>query len=97
MSAVFLMPGAELVLVEGTGFAPNSELTMAMDSEGEKHDVKSKVDEQGRYISALMPYKQGLVQGTVNIRLKGGACSPTVSVPWGQTVIDSSRDVNANP
>jgi hypothetical protein len=84
VSAALLMPGAELVFVEGTGFAPNSELTMAMDSEGEKHDVKSKVDEQGSYISALMPYKQGLVRGTVNIRLKGGACSPTVSVSWGK-------------
>ncbi|HWB85399.1 MAG TPA: hypothetical protein VG675_14750 [Bryobacteraceae bacterium] len=84
VSATLLTPGAELVLVEGTGFAPNSELTMAMDSEGEKHDAKGKVDEHGRYISALMPYKQGLARGTVSVRLKGGGCSPSVSVPWGK-------------
>ena len=84
VSAVLLTAGAELVFVEGTGFVPNSELTMATDSEGEKHDVKGKVDAQGRYISALLPYKQGLARGIVNIGLKGGACAPTVHVPWGK-------------
>ena len=84
VSATLLTPGAELLFVEGTGFAPNSELTMATESEGEKHDGKGKADAQGRYISAVMPYKQGLARGTVNIRLKTSACSPTVSVPWGK-------------
>jgi hypothetical protein len=90
VSATLLMPGAELVFVEGTGFVPNSDLTMASESEGEKHDAKGKVDAQGRYISALMPYKQGLARGRIIIRLKASACSPTVSVPWGETAIDSS-------
>lgn len=84
VSAALLTPGAELLFVEGTGFAPNSELTMATDSEGEKHDVKGNVEAQGRYLSALMPFKQGLARGTVNIRLKAGPCSPAVRVPWGK-------------
>jgi hypothetical protein len=84
VSASLLLPGAELLFVEGTGFTVNSELTMATDSEGEKHDARGKADEQGRYVSALLPYKQGVGRGTINIRLKGGACSPSVSVPWGK-------------
>jgi len=84
VSAALLTAGAELLFVEGTGLAPNSELSMATDSEGEKHDVQGKVDSQGRYVSALMPYKQGLMRGTVHIRLKAGACSPSVNVPWGK-------------
>jgi hypothetical protein len=84
VSASLLTPAAELLFVEGAGFAPNSELTMATDSEGDKHDAKGKADDQGRYVSALMPYKQGLARGTVNIRLKGSACSPGVAVPWGK-------------
>jgi len=84
VSATLLTPGAELVFIEGTGFAPNTELTMASDSEGEKHDAKGKVDAQGRYVSALMPYKLGLSRGTLNVRLKAIACSPAVSVPWGK-------------
>jgi hypothetical protein len=85
VSAALLTAGAELVFVEGTGFTPNTELSMVTNSEGEKHDVKGKVDSQGRYISALLPYKQGLTRGTANIRLKGKACSPSVDVSWGKS------------
>ncbi len=84
VSATLLTPGAELLFVEGTGFAPNTEVTMSGNSEGEKHDSKEKVDAQGRFTSALLPYKQGLSHGTIKIGVKGGACSPAVSVPWGK-------------
>jgi len=84
VSAALLMPEAQLLFVEGTGLAPNSELSMATDSEGERHDIAGNVDGHGRYVSALMPYKQGLMGGVVHIRLKAGGCSPTVIVPWGK-------------
>jgi hypothetical protein len=79
-----LTPGAELLFVEGTGFFPNSELTMRTDSEGEKHDFNGRVDAKGRSTSALLPYKQGLTHGTISILLSSGTCSPTVSVPWAK-------------
>ncbi len=84
VNATLLMPGAVLIFVEGTGFPSNSELTMSTDSEGEKHDLKGKVDTQGRFTLGLLPYKQGLSRGTVKIVLKGIACAPSVSVPWGK-------------
>lgn len=85
VSATLLTPGAELLFLEGTGFAPNSEIVMASDSEGEKHDFKGKgADAQGRYTSAVLPYKTGLTHGTVNIVLKGSSCSPAVKVAWGK-------------
>lgn len=84
VSATLLTPGAELLFIEGTGFTPNAELTMSTESEGEKHDLKGKDDAQGRFISALLPFKQGLTRGTVKILLNGGGCSPAVSVPWGK-------------
>ncbi len=84
VSAVLLTPGAELLFVEASGLAPNSEVAMATDSEGEKHDLRGKSDAQGRYVSALMPYKKGLTRGTLNIHLNGSACAPAVSVPWGK-------------
>lgn len=58
VSAVLLTPGAELLFIEVDGFVPNSELFMPTDSEGEKHDLKGKTDADGRYVSALMPYKR---------------------------------------
>jgi hypothetical protein len=84
VNASLLTPGAELLFIEGTGLAANSELTMRTDSEGERHDFKGKADAQGRFTSALLPHKQGLTHGTVNILLKGSTCSPAVSVPWGK-------------
>lgn len=84
VSATLLIQGAELLFVEGTGFAANTQLTMSTDSEGEKHEFKGKDDAQGRFTSALLPYKQGLSHGTVNIILRGDACSPAVSVRWGK-------------
>lgn len=84
VSATLLTPGAELLFVEGTGFAPNIQLTMSTDSEGEKHEFKGNDDGIGRFISALLPYKQGLSQGAVKIVLRGEACSPAVSLRWGK-------------
>ena len=85
-SATLLTPGSELLFVEGTGFPPNAEVAMSGNSEGEKHDSKEKANAQGRFTSALLPYKQGLTHGAVKIVLKSAACSPAVTVPWGKKV-----------
>ena len=79
-----LTPGAELVLIEGSGFPANSELKMDSDSEGERHSGMGKADQDGRYVNAMLPYKKGILRGTLNVTLKSAGCSPSVAVPWGR-------------
>jgi len=84
VEGVLLTPGSELVLIVGSGFPANSELTMDSGSEGERHTKQSKADQNGSYTIAIAPYKQGVVRGTVKVTLKSAACSPSVRVPWGR-------------
>jgi hypothetical protein len=84
VEGVLLTPGSELVLIEGSGFPTNSELTMDSDSEGERHGKKSKADADGRYASAILPYKQGIAGGILKVDLKSAECSPSVRIPWGR-------------
>ncbi len=84
VEGVLLTPGAELILVAGSGFPANSELTMDSDSEGERHNVKSKAGPDGRYTAAIAPYKQGVLRGTLKVDLKSTGCSPSVRIPWGR-------------
>jgi len=84
VEGVLLTPGSELVLIEGSGFPANSELNMESNSEGERHGQKSKTDADGRYASAILPYKQGVAAGTLKVDLKSAKCSPSVAIPWGR-------------
>ena len=84
VEAVLLTPGAKLVLIVGSGFPSNSELTMDSNSEGERHGGKGRSDAEGRYLSAILPYKQGVRGGILKVNLKAAACGPSVSVPWGR-------------
>jgi hypothetical protein len=84
VEGVLLTPGAELVLIEGSGFPANAELLMDSDSEGERHSEKKKADADGHYASAMLPYKKGLTRGTLRVTLKSEGCSPSIKVPWGR-------------
>lgn len=84
VEGVLLTPGSELVLIEGSGFPANSELTMDSNSEGERHSQKSKADSAGRYAIAILPYKQGVTEGSLKVDLKSATCSPSVRIPWGR-------------
>lgn len=86
VEGVLLTPGSELVLIGGSGFPPNSELTMDSDSEGERHTQKVKADADGRYASAMLPYKQGVAAGTLKVGLKSAKCSPSVGIPWAGAI-----------
>lgn len=84
VEATLLTPGAELVLIAGSGFQSNGDLTMESVSEGERHSSKGKADANGRYVSAILPYKQGVGSGIAKVNLKASGCIPSVSVPWGR-------------
>jgi hypothetical protein len=55
VDATLLTPGAELILLEGSGFPAGGEITIQSNSEGERHDGKGTADSTGRYISAFCP------------------------------------------
>jgi hypothetical protein len=84
VEGIVLTPGSELVLIEGSGFPANSELTIDSDSAGEHHSQKSKADRDGRYVIAMLPYKQGVAAGTSKVDLKSDKCSPSVGIPWAR-------------
>lgn len=81
VEATLLTPGAELITIEGSGFAAGSEIIMDSGTEKEPRAVKGNADSSGRYLSAILPYKQGSPSGTLNVTLKSSQCSPTVTVP----------------
>jgi hypothetical protein len=84
VEATLLTPGSELVVIDGAGFPPNSEVVMDSNSEGERHGGKASVSSEGRYTSAILPYKQGVTRGTTTVSLKSDKCSPSVAFPWGR-------------
>lgn len=84
VDATLLTPGAELVLIEGSGFPANSEVTADTNSEGERHGGKGKVDADGRYVTAILPAKQGVKAGTAKVNLNSAKCSPSVTFAWGR-------------
>lgn len=84
VEAVLLTPGAELVLIVGSGFLPNSDVAMDSVSEGERHGDKVKTDATGRYTTAILPYRQGVARGTTKVILKTAQCAPTVEFSWGR-------------
>jgi len=84
VEATLLTPGAELVLITGSGFPPNSDIRLDSESAGERHDGKGKADADGRFVNAILPYRQGVSTGSLNVKLKSSACAPSVKVPWGR-------------
>jgi hypothetical protein len=84
VEATILTPAAELVLIEGSGFSANGDITMDSSSEGERHGGKRKADPDGRYVTAILPAKQGVKAGTAKVTLKSADCSPTVTFAWGR-------------
>jgi hypothetical protein len=84
VEGVLLTPGTEAVLIEGSGFPADGELQMDSDSGGEHHGERKKADADGRYVSAILPYKKGATHGTLKVTLKSVGCSPSIKVPWGR-------------
>jgi hypothetical protein len=84
LEATLLTPAAEVVLIEGVGFIANGDVKVNSESEGERHSVKGKADADGRYTSAILPYKQGIEKGSVKITLESDKCTPLVNVQWGR-------------
>jgi hypothetical protein len=83
VQAVVLGPKAEIVIVEGGGFAPGAKLTMESNSSGERVTGNVTADASGAYSTALLPFVKGKTGGTTQVRLRSEACAPGVSFHWG--------------
>lgn len=83
LDAVVLMPRAEEVLIEGSGFKPGEELATNSSSAGEHLAGKSKADPKGQFFSVVLPHRKGERNGTTRFEVKAPECSPAVEFPWG--------------
>lgn len=78
-----LTPKFELAYVEGSGFAPDSEVAFSADSLGEVQTGKLKVDSGGDIQTAILPFVKDKPQGTTEISLSSEDCKPRVKFHWG--------------
>lgn len=83
LQAIRAVGGAEVVLVEGTGFAAKAAVELSDESTGKSQTAKFKTDENGRLETAVILMKPGQMQGTATITMKSDACSPAVKFSWG--------------
>jgi len=83
LQAIRAVGGAEIVLVEGTGFAAKSAVELTSDPGGGQKTAKFKTDQNGRLETAVILMKPNLLQGTATITLRSDACAPTVKFDWG--------------
>ena len=79
VDAILLMSGSEAILIVGSGFQPNSDVTMDSESKGEAPMAgRAGADTDGRYVSAILVRCPGAMQGGVTrVNLKAAMCSPS--------------------
>lgn len=75
---------AELVLVEGDGFAHDATFTVGTESWNEKHPLNVTITPQGHFAAALTPWIPGHDSGDTVVYYQSSTCTPTVSFHWGK-------------
>ncbi|HEX4007712.1 MAG TPA: hypothetical protein VHX60_16175 [Acidobacteriaceae bacterium] len=93
------MKDASLVLVEGTGFPPNTPLKLESISGGHTRMLNPTTNADGRLVVADLPTATGQASGTATVRFAGVAhlptldetkktpdptCAPSITFPWGK-------------
>lgn len=84
LQAIRAVGGAEIVLVEGTGFPAKSMVELSSDTGGKPRTAKLKTDENGRIETPLILITKDQQQGTATITMKSDGCVPTVKFNWGR-------------
>lgn len=77
-------PDGQIVMVKGSGFAPNTSVPISSDSAGEVVDGVWKIDEKGNLMSSVFPQVRGKTSGETTIVVKAPGCSPKVTFRWGK-------------
>ncbi len=84
IDAVLLTRNAEVLMFEGSGFAPNAEIEVDSVSGKEVRKQPKHADEKGNFMTVDLPFVEGQSHGNVKMTLKSGKCSPSVTVGWGK-------------
>jgi hypothetical protein len=77
-------PDGSVVMVKGSGFAPNTSVPISSDSAGEVVTGTWKVDDRGNLMSSVLPQVRGKTFGDTTILVKAPGCSPKVTFHWGK-------------
>lgn len=80
---VLLLQNAEAVLIQGSGFAANSEVGLRASSGAEQQEATLKADSSGAVFTVLLPYVKGKTDGSGKVTFESQACSPTLTYQWG--------------
>jgi hypothetical protein len=83
LQAIRAVGGAEILLVEGTGFAAGSPVELSREMDGKMQTAKFRTDAKGRMETAVILISKGQTQGTVTLAMKSDECAPTVKMNWG--------------
>lgn len=84
LSALLATPDGEAILIEGDGFAPNTDVLVQSNSEGEVRTSKQSVDANGHLQFVELPYVIEKDVGTLNDTISTKNCTVSVNVPWGK-------------
>ena len=82
LESVRVTPNGEMFLLRGSGFPPNTDLTLMGDSAGELHPSKSHTDAEGRFQKVELPFVIGKDSGTIVDKVTEGATSPSITAKW---------------
>lgn len=78
-------PNGEILLLKGTGFPTNQDITINGNSAGENHSSPAHTDSQGTFQKAELPFVTGKNSGTIEDTIMGGGdCHPSISAKWGE-------------
>ncbi len=84
LSALLASPDGEAILMEGDGFAPNTEVLVQGSSAGEPKQSQQSVDANGHLQFVELPYVLGKDAGTLNDTISTKDCTVSVNIPWGK-------------
>jgi hypothetical protein len=85
LEAITLTMSAAAVLLEGSGFPPNSDIEMQLVNSANPTPTlgKGKVEANGVYSAAIVPLVDGVTNGSMKVSVKSAACNPSLSFEWG--------------
>ncbi len=75
---------AELVLIEGDGFKPDTNFTLGSETYGQKQPLTAKPNADGHFAAAMTPWVSGHDDGDTVIYYQSDTCTPTLSFHWGK-------------
>lgn len=84
LQAILGVGGAEVVLVEGTGFAPKSSIELSSGDSGKPQTATFKTDASGRLETAVVLVRASQTHGTAAISAKSDSCAPAITFDWGR-------------